>query len=95
MFPEVLSTLQQELKLWHDKLSHLHPKNMFRLEKMEAYHQYFYTWRMMCLFVHYVCFEQQGGGKGKQKGRNQGPQVNRITKIQDMKYQSNKYSQLR
>ena len=31
MFPELLSTLKQELKSWHDKLSHLHPKYMFRL----------------------------------------------------------------
>ena len=33
MFPEVLSTLQQEFKSWHDKLSRLHPKYMFRLSK--------------------------------------------------------------
>ena len=31
MFPEVLSTLQQKSKSWHDKLSHLRPKSMFRL----------------------------------------------------------------
>ena len=34
MFPEVLSPLQQEFKSWHDKLSHLHPKSMFRLAKL-------------------------------------------------------------
>ena len=34
MFPEVLSPLQQELKSWHDKLYHLHPKSMFILENM-------------------------------------------------------------
>ena len=34
MFPEVLSPLQQELKSWHDKLSHLHHKSMFRLAKL-------------------------------------------------------------
>ena len=33
MFPEVLSPLQQESKLWHDKLSCIHPKSMFRLAK--------------------------------------------------------------
>ena len=34
MFPEVLSPLQKELKSCHDKLSHLHPKPMFRLAKL-------------------------------------------------------------
>ena len=34
MFPEVLSVLQQEFKSWNDKLSRLHPKYMFRLEKL-------------------------------------------------------------
>ena len=34
MFTEVLSTLQQELKPWHEKLPHLHPKSMFRLAKL-------------------------------------------------------------
>ena len=34
MFPEMLSHLQQELKSWHDKLSHLHPKSMFILAKL-------------------------------------------------------------
>ena len=33
MFPEVLSTLRQEFKSWHDKLSHLKPKSMFRIAK--------------------------------------------------------------
>ena len=36
MSPEVLSPLQQELKSWHDKLSNLHPKYMFRLEKLRV-----------------------------------------------------------
>ena len=31
MFPEVLSSLQQELKYYHQNLSHLYPKYMFRL----------------------------------------------------------------
>ena len=30
IFPEVLSHFQQEEKHWNDKLSHLHPKFMFR-----------------------------------------------------------------
>ena len=34
MFPEVLPPLQQEFKFWHDKLSLLHPKSMFRLSKL-------------------------------------------------------------
>ena len=34
MFPEVLSPSQQEFKYWHEKLSHLHPKSMFRLAKL-------------------------------------------------------------
>ena len=34
MFPEMLSLLQQEFKFWHDKFSQLHPKFMFRLEKI-------------------------------------------------------------
>ena len=34
MFTEVLSPLPQELKSSHDKLSHLHPKSMFRLGKI-------------------------------------------------------------
>ena len=34
MFPEFLSPLQQEFKSWHDKLSHIHPKSMFILEKL-------------------------------------------------------------
>ena len=33
IFSEVLSQLQQELKSWDDKLSHLHTKFIFRLEK--------------------------------------------------------------
>ena len=33
MFPEVLSTLQQELKSWHDKLYNLNPIFMFILAK--------------------------------------------------------------
>ena len=32
IFPVVLSPLKQEFKYWHDKLSHLHPKSLFRLE---------------------------------------------------------------
>ena len=28
VFPEVLLTLQQEFKSWHDKLSHLHSKSI-------------------------------------------------------------------
>ena len=31
MFTEVLSTLQQEFKYWHENLSHLYPKSMLRL----------------------------------------------------------------
>ena len=34
MFPEVLSPSQQDLKSWHDKLSHLHPKSIFILAKL-------------------------------------------------------------
>ena len=34
MFPEVLSTLNQDLKYRHGNLSHLHTKFMFRLEKL-------------------------------------------------------------
>ena len=34
MFPELLSTLQQGSKSWHDKLYHLHPKYMFILAKI-------------------------------------------------------------
>ena len=34
MFPEVLSPSQQDLKSWHDKLSHLHTKSIFRIEKL-------------------------------------------------------------
>ena len=34
MFPEVLSHLQHEFKFCNDKLSYLHPKSMFRLEKL-------------------------------------------------------------
>ena len=34
MFIEVISPLQQEFKSWHDKLSHLHTKYMFRLTKL-------------------------------------------------------------
>ena len=34
MFPEMLSHLQQEFKSYHAKLYHLHPKYMFRLEKL-------------------------------------------------------------
>ena len=34
MFSEVLSPLQQEFKYWHDNLSHLHPKSVFRLAKL-------------------------------------------------------------
>ena len=34
MFTEVLSPLQQKIKPWHEKLSHLHPKSMFRLAKL-------------------------------------------------------------
>ena len=36
MFPDVLPPLQQELTSWNDKLSHLHPKSMFRLEKLDV-----------------------------------------------------------
>ena len=36
MFSEVLSPLQQEFKSCHDKLSHLHPKSIFRIEKLEV-----------------------------------------------------------
>ena len=36
MFPEVLSTLQQKFKSWHEILSHLPPKFMFRLAKIGA-----------------------------------------------------------
>ena len=36
IFPEVLSNLQQEFKLFHYKLSHIHPKSMFMLEKLEV-----------------------------------------------------------
>ena len=43
IFPEVPSYLQQEFKSWRDKLYHLHPKSMFRLENLESSHQYFYT----------------------------------------------------
>ena len=43
VFPEFLSPLQQEFKYWHDKLSHLHPKSMFRVKNLESSHQYFYT----------------------------------------------------
>ena len=34
IFPEVLSTLQQGFKYWHEKLYHLQTKSMFRLEKI-------------------------------------------------------------
>ena len=34
IFPEILSPLQQELKFCHDKLAHLHPNSIFRLEKL-------------------------------------------------------------
>ena len=34
MFPEVIQNLQKELKYWHEELYHLHPKYMFRLEKL-------------------------------------------------------------
>ena len=34
IFLKMLSLLQQEFKSWNDKLSILHPKPMFRLEKM-------------------------------------------------------------
>ena len=34
MFTEVLSPLQQELKFWHENLSHLHPKLMFILAEV-------------------------------------------------------------
>ena len=34
MLPEVLSPSEQEFKYWHEKLFHLHPKSMFRLEKL-------------------------------------------------------------
>ena len=38
MFPEVLSPLQQEVKSLNDRLSHLHPKSMFRLKNLEYPH---------------------------------------------------------
>ena len=34
IFPEVISPLQQEFKYWNEKLSHLHPKSIFRLAKL-------------------------------------------------------------
>ena len=36
MFLEVLSHLKHEFRFWHDNLSHLHPKSMFRLAKLGA-----------------------------------------------------------
>ena len=33
IFPEVISTLQQEFKSWHETLSHLHPKTIFYTRK--------------------------------------------------------------
>ena len=36
MFPGVLSPFKQEFRSWYDKLSHLHPKSMFRIEKLEV-----------------------------------------------------------
>ena len=41
--PEVPSTLQQELKSWHEKLFHLYPKYMFRLANLESSHKDLYT----------------------------------------------------
>ena len=40
MFPEVLLPLEQEFKSWHDKLSRLHTKSMFRLENLDSPHKY-------------------------------------------------------
>ena len=37
IFLEVISSLHQELKSWHDKLPHLHPKYMFRLTKLGVF----------------------------------------------------------
>ena len=37
IFPEVLSPLQQEFKSWHDKLSNLYPKSLFRLAKIGVF----------------------------------------------------------
>ena len=37
MFPWVLSPSQQEFKSWHKKLSHFHPKSMFRLAKLGVF----------------------------------------------------------
>ena len=34
IFPEVLSSLQQEFKSWHENVSNLYPKSMFRLTKL-------------------------------------------------------------
>ena len=34
MFPEVLSNFKRALRSCNDKLSHLHPKSMLRLEKL-------------------------------------------------------------
>ena len=34
MFTEVISPLQQEFKSCNEKLSHLHPKSIFRLAKL-------------------------------------------------------------
>ena len=34
MFTEELSPMQQELKYWHENVSHLHPKSIFRLAKL-------------------------------------------------------------
>ena len=73
MFSEVLSPLKHELKSWNDNLSHIHPKSMFRIEKLESSHKDLYTWRMMCLFVHHACLEQKWEGNGEQKGKNQVP----------------------
>ena len=33
MFPEVILSLQMEFKYWHENLSNLHTKYMFRLAK--------------------------------------------------------------
>ena len=82
MFPEVLLILQKELKYWHDKLSHFHPKSMFRQTKIgvpPSIFLYLENDGHLCVSCMFVTVRRRHWIK---KGINMGPQGNRPTIIQ-------------
>ena len=92
--PGVISPLQQELKSWYDRLLYLRPKYMFRQENLVSSQSYFWTLRMMCLFVHHACLETPGVNNGLQNRRNQGLYVSTLKINQDTESQLIRFSEI-